>query len=131
MCCQCSLESHKHQQDIPIFAQTLGRLGILCFIAQQEMVQRLGRRRPSLGNGDLIELGLGLSLQPFRYVVKHVGGLVFPAALRAGRPKHLRQRSPEAQRPIPSGQFRIDFQAAKGMVPRRESNPHVLSDNGF
>jgi hypothetical protein len=36
----------KRQQDIPIFAQTLSCLGILCFIAQQEMVQRLVRRRP-------------------------------------------------------------------------------------
>jgi hypothetical protein len=40
----------KRQQEIPIFAQTLGRLGILCFIAQQEMVQRLVRRRPPLGH---------------------------------------------------------------------------------
>jgi hypothetical protein len=58
----------KRQQDLPIFAQTLGRLGILCFLAQQEMVQRLVRRRSPLGHGDLIELSLGFSLQPLRQV---------------------------------------------------------------
>ena len=89
MCCQCSLESHKHQQDIPIFAQTLGRLGILCFIAKQEVVQGLVRRRPPLGHGDLIKLGLGFSLQPLGEVVEHIGGLVFPAVLRSRRTKDL------------------------------------------
>lgn len=56
----------KRQQDFPIFAQTLARLGILCFIAQQEVVHGLLRCRPTLGHGDLIKLGLGFSLQPLR-----------------------------------------------------------------
>lgn len=40
----------KRQQEFPIFAQAFGRLGILCVLAKQEVVQRLARGHPTFSN---------------------------------------------------------------------------------
>jgi len=60
----------------------------------------------------LLQVGLRLGLQMLGQLAEHLGRLVHPAPLRAGRAKYLWQRFPETERTIADGQLGIVLQTA-------------------
>src|SRR5439155_16307780 len=58
---------------------------------------------------DGVQILLGLTLQGWRQLVQHVGGLVHPAPLLPGLGPDLVQRLPEAQRPVAGGELGMSY----------------------
>ena len=66
---------------------------------------------PGLGHPDIVQPALGPGLQALGHLVQHVGGLVDPAALRAGLAIDLAERLPETQCAVADRQFGAGPQA--------------------
>ena len=53
----------ERQQGGAIFVQTLTSFRILCFITEQEVIERLLSRRATLSHPDIVKLRFGFGLQ--------------------------------------------------------------------
>ena len=96
------------QQLVSIFLKHSVALGYLARKFPRRC-RRLGRLRAGRRHPDFMQFLFGCRLQAFGQLIQHIGRLVHPAALFAGRRTDLLQRLPEPERPVADGQFGVSF----------------------
>jgi len=112
------------EQLVPMGRQTGDRFGILLGERRHEALPRRLRLVARRGQGDVVEPLLRLALEAGGQLLQHVRGLVDPAELWLRLRELLRQRHPEAQRPVPRGHRGSVREAAAFHLPQ-EAAPTV------
>jgi len=102
----------KGQQRVPVLDQLGDRLVPFHAVGLFEEIEGGVGLGAGLSLPDVVQMALGFGLDGFGQRIEHVHGLVNPAALLLRRGKHLAQRRPEPESPIPDGQLGVLFQAA-------------------
>jgi len=94
------------EQYLPILDQNAGRLGGLCAKIPYKPIKCLFCLSFGFSHPDFMQPRFGFAVDGFRQFIKHIGGLVYPAALATGlRPCFIQSR-PKTQGAVAYGQFR-------------------------